>query len=127
MVTIVKYHTRQWVNGTKFADIIYNRDTATSRITKSIFMTLTNNQNLGGTRLIRGYPEVQQGETVGATIKFRQQSMSENNEVKQPANPDISDPEIKDSERRRQEIEDYENERSESTREIDHLIICIHG
>jgi hypothetical protein len=24
-------------------------------------------------------------------------------------------------------MEDYENEKSEGTREIDHLIICIHG
>lgn len=90
-------------------------------------MTLTNNQNLGGTRLIRGYPEVQQGESVGATSKSRQQSISEQNGDKEATGPAMSDGEIKESERRKQEVEDYENEKSESTREIDHLIICIHG
>ncbi|KAG2176695.1 hypothetical protein INT44_007359 [Umbelopsis vinacea] len=90
-------------------------------------MTLTNNQNLGGTRLIRGYPEVKQGESVGIGSKSRQQSVSEGSEDKEPASPEMTDSEIKDSERRKQEMEDYENEKSEGTREIDHLIICIHG
>jgi hypothetical protein len=92
-------------------------------------MTLTNNQNLGGTRLIRGYPEVKQGESVGIGSKSRQQSISEGSEDKESVSPspDMTDSEIKDSERRKQEMEDYENEKSEGTREIDHLIICIHG
>lgn len=90
-------------------------------------MTLTNNQNLGGTRLIRGYPEVKQGESVGIGSKARQQSISDSSEDKEPASPEMTDNELKESESRKQEMEDYENEKSEGKREIDHLIICIHG
>lgn len=75
---------------------------------------MTNKQNLGGTRLIRGYPEVEE-----MTKKSK-------NTAKQATGDKESDNEEEQQEM--QEAEEYLNDDSEEeVRKIDHLMFVIHG
>ncbi|KAG1150853.1 hypothetical protein G6F37_001601 [Rhizopus arrhizus] len=85
-----------------------------SKFAKSIITRLTNKQNLGGTRLIRGYPEVEE-----MTKKSK-------NTAKQATGDKESDNEEEQQEI--QEAEEYLNDDSEEeVRKVDHLMFVIHG
>ncbi|CAG8469696.1 1840_t:CDS:10 [Acaulospora colombiana] len=103
-------------------------DDVTGRFTKTLFSTLTNNVNLGGIRLVRGYNEVK---------KYTSQNQKDGGEKKKKEELDIeirsvaaSDDQVKERDIKQEFIEsqDYENEESEEEeRAIDHLILVIHG
>ncbi|KAI7892956.1 DDHD domain-containing protein [Mucor mucedo] len=99
-------------------------NSTSSKFAKSIITRLTNKQNLGGTRLIRGYPQVEE-------LTLKQKSVP----IKKPAVEEVeldsgtcsSDEEVKE-ELENIQIDDYENEDSEEeVRKIDHLMFVIHG
>ncbi|KAJ2963974.1 hypothetical protein NQZ79_g1067 [Umbelopsis isabellina] len=81
-----------------------------------------------GTRLIRGYPEVKPGESVGVTSMGNERSPTSPSNPVGPMTEKETQSEIEERQKqRKQEMEDYENENADKAREIDHLIICIHG
>lgn len=99
-------------------------NTTGSKIAKTIITRLTNRSNLGGTRLLRGYPEVEkQSKTKSSSTPKTTESDKKNDDV------DVADTRNVDSETMaQQETEDYENEQSEEeVRKIDHLVFVIHG
>lgn len=119
-----------------------NRNSTSSKFAKSIITRLTNKQNLGGTRLVRGYPEVEEltkkSKAPSNTAKKAAAGVAVETEEK--SSPDTSaanssDEEstngIKVEERQQMEqneTEDYDNENSEEpVRKIDHLMFVIHG
>ncbi|CAG8683263.1 5718_t:CDS:10 [Dentiscutata erythropus] len=102
-------------------------DDMTGRLTKTFFSTITNNENLGGTRLIRGYNEV---------IKYTFQKPNADTEKKKKdeasetvaRNISTLNEQQSDIKQEAVETQDYENEESEcEERVIDHLILVIHG
>ncbi|CEG68513.1 hypothetical protein RMATCC62417_04761 [Rhizopus microsporus] len=113
-------------------------DTTGAKIAKNLLTKLTNNQILGGKRLIRGYREVmietkKQNEEKEEADKKKQTIKSEN----EPKEDNLHTPLPDDPKKReeldkenmiKQEAEDYENEESEGDlRAIDHLVFVIHG
>lgn len=113
-------------------------DTTGAKIAKNLLTKLTNNQILGGKRLIRGYREVmietkKQNEEKEEADKKKQTIKSEN----EPKEDNLHTPPPNDPKKReeldkenmiKQEAEDYENEESEGDlRAIDHLVFVIHG
>lgn len=108
-----------------------NRNSTSSKFAKSIITRLTNKQNLGGTRLIRGYPEVEELTKKSKASTTKKASVTV--EDLDSGNVSSSDEEspIKEEERQQMEdneAEDYDNENSEEeVRKIDHLMFVIHG
>ncbi|KAI9498558.1 DDHD domain-containing protein [Zychaea mexicana] len=104
--------------GTNTAWLLYN--TAGSKIAKSIITRLTNRSNLGGTRLLRGYPEVEKQskpKTANSPKTMEQEKAGKENERS-----------IDDITMAQEQVEGYDNEDSEEEmRPIDHLIFVIHG
>jgi hypothetical protein len=76
---------------------------------------------LGGLRLIRGYDEVEKFISKKPSVdksKYKDDYSSDGDQT----------PEAKVRElEKKQEIEDYDNEESYEIREIDHLILVVHG
>ncbi|CEG81334.1 hypothetical protein RMATCC62417_15549 [Rhizopus microsporus] len=90
-------------------------NSTSSKFAKSIITRLTNKQNLGGTRLIRGYPEVE--EITKKSKSTAKQVTEDNKEL-----------DNEEEQQELQEAEDYANEDSEGeVRNIDHLMFVIHG
>ncbi|KAI8080257.1 uncharacterized protein B0P05DRAFT_579157 [Gilbertella persicaria] len=85
-------------------------NSASSKFAKSIITRLTNKQNLGGTRLVRGYAAVEE--------------MTKKSKPK-PTVPTTED-EKSDTSEDEQVMEDYDNS-EEEVRKIDHLMFVIHG
>lgn len=95
-------------------------NTTGSKIAKSIITRLTNRSNLGGTRLLRGYPEVEkQNKTKTSTTP---KALDQERKLEQ--SPKGTD----DALAAQQEMDDYDNEDSEEeVRKVDHLVFVIHG
>ncbi|KAG0175291.1 hypothetical protein DFQ28_008238, partial [Apophysomyces sp. BC1034] len=108
--------------GRNSAWLLYN--TASSKIAKTIITRLTNKQNLGGTRLIRGYPEVEKETKPKPTPAS---SPSDKTDIEMEHIGENSE-QTKEEVMASQEEEDYQNENSEEeVRKIDHLVFVIHG
>ncbi|KAI9250566.1 DDHD domain-containing protein [Phascolomyces articulosus] len=107
--------------GANTAWLLYN--TAGSKIAKSIITRLTNRSNLGGTRLLRGYPEVEKqtkAKTASSPKTVEQEKAVKENTTEERG--------IEEMTTVQEEIEGYENEDSEEeVRPIDHLVFVIHG
>lgn len=97
----------------------------TGTLSRSIFSTFTNGKNLGGIRLIRGFEEI-----VKLISKVDKSKDKRNEEYSSSLDRDQT-PETRkqalERKRQLQETEDYDNEDSDKIREIDHLILVIHG
>ncbi|RIA99480.1 DDHD domain-containing protein [Glomus cerebriforme] len=100
-------------------------DGITGKLSKSIFSAFTNGENLGGVRLIRGYEEVE---------KFISKKSSTDKSKDRHRDASLDRDQTPEARKRAlerklqlQEIEDYDNEESDEIREIDHLILVIHG
>ncbi|CAO3611549.1 unnamed protein product [Mucor hiemalis] len=110
-------------------------NSTSSKFAKSIITRLTNKQNLGGTRLIRGYPEVEELTKKSKATKPKKTSVTATNTATEETDSvsSSSDEEMPVKEEERQqmennEAEDYDNENSEEeVRKIDHLMFVIHG
>ncbi|KAI8140561.1 DDHD domain-containing protein [Fennellomyces sp. T-0311] len=104
--------------GANTAWLLYN--TAGSKIAKSIITRLTNRSNLGGTRLLRGYPEVEK--------QSKTKTASSPKTVEQEKAVKEDERNVEDITATQEEMEGYDNENSEEeVRPIDHLIFVIHG
>ncbi|KAI9028837.1 DDHD domain-containing protein [Phycomyces nitens] len=127
-------------------------DTTGGKIAKTIITRLTNNQNLGGTRLLRGYPEVekqsQSTPTHSAPIPHKDDTTSLT-DLEESRSRAVKDRLEKDNSLRSRDIpskdgkckeknaakedmhreaNDYSNEANEEEpRQIDHLIFVVHG
>ncbi|KAI8093670.1 DDHD domain-containing protein [Halteromyces radiatus] len=102
-------------------------DTTGSKIAKSIITKLTNAQNLGGTRLLRGYTQVKASESKKSTTATTTTKIKDE-QKDQDATKNLSPEEATDREMTQQHTDDYENEKSEGElRQIDHVIFAIHG
>lgn len=104
---------------------VTNSNTAGSKIAKSIITRLTNRSNLGGTRLLRGYPEVEkQSKSKATTHSPKQPGAAAQQERGMKPDEKLAN----DMTMAEQEMEDYDNEDSEEeVRSIDHLVFVIHG
>ncbi|KAI9317101.1 hypothetical protein BX666DRAFT_144736 [Dichotomocladium elegans] len=104
--------------GANNAWLLYN--TTGGKIAKSIITRLTNRSNLGGTRLLRGYPAVEKQAKAKTTLT----SASKNADTERSVKTDEKgEPPVEE-----QEPQDYEGEDSEGeVRSIDHLIFVVHG
>lgn len=109
------------------------RNSTSSKFAKSIITRLTNKQNLGGTRLIRGYPAVEEMTKKSKTSSTASSKSAAPTAVDEDKVDSSSDEELNVKEEERQqmeanEAEDYDNENSEEeVRKIDHLMFVIHG
>jgi hypothetical protein len=114
------------------------RNTPSGKITKRIYTRLTNNQNLGGTRLLRGYSEVSKqsinpfSRTVTSSPSLGPAKTLD--EVKKPQTAEgkeikvEEEIEAEEEKQTKREVQDYENEESgDEPRKIDHLVLVIHG
>ncbi|KAF7727293.1 hypothetical protein EC973_007809 [Apophysomyces ossiformis] len=102
---------------------------ASSKIAKSIITRLTNKNNLGGTRLIRGYPEVEKQQTKSKPTASTGSPKMVDSEKRQnmEKESDIDNVEVEETQSEI-EIEDYDDGASEEeVRRIDHLVFVIHG
>ncbi|KAI9247727.1 DDHD domain-containing protein [Sporodiniella umbellata] len=92
-------------------------NSTSSKFAKSIITRLTNKQNLGGTRVLRGYPEVEEMTKKSKnTTKPAVEDKESDAEEEQPQDQEF------------QEAEDYLNQNSEEeVRKIDHIMFVIHG
>jgi hypothetical protein len=97
----------------------------TGKLSRSIFSTFTNGENLGGIRLIRGYEEVE---------KFLSKADKSKDKRREEYSSSLERDQTPEARKRTlermqqlQETEDYDNEESDEIREIDHLILVIHG
>ncbi|KAG0214933.1 hypothetical protein BGX28_001139 [Mortierella sp. GBA30] len=117
-------------------------DDLTSKVAKTIFTKVTWNANLGGTRLIRGYDEVEnfvskkaseeaaQKKKDGTDTKKKETSeMQKKREAAQSLRQRSKrlTEEEKDTIQESHEIDDYSNEEENEERTIDHLVLVIHG
>ncbi|CAG8467585.1 uncharacterized protein OCT59_014035 [Rhizophagus irregularis] len=100
-------------------------DGMAGKLSKSIFSTFTNGKNLGGLRLIRGYEElVNLISNVDTSKDKRREEYSSS--LDRDQTPEARKRAL-ERKRQLQETEDYDNEESDGIREIDHLILVIHG
>ncbi|CAO3702023.1 unnamed protein product [Rhizopus stolonifer] len=91
-------------------------NSTSSKFAKSIITRLTNKQNLGGTRVVRGYPEVEEMTKKSKTTKQTTEDKESDTEEEQQQQQEL------------QEAEDYLNQDSEEeVRKIDHVMFVIHG
>ncbi|KAF9989060.1 hypothetical protein BGZ75_007742 [Mortierella antarctica] len=115
----------------------YNDD-LTSKVAKTIFTKVTWNGNLGGTRLIRGYDEVEKFVSKKASEEAAQKKKDgtkETSEVQKKKEVAQSlkqktkrlTEEERDTIQESHEIGDYSNEEENEERTIDHLVLVIHG
>lgn len=102
---------------------------------------MTNSQNLGGTRLLRGYSEVSKQSTsafsrVTGSPALGPTKPADESKKSAAAPEDKDDKEIKEQEdvemeeakQSKREAQDYENEDSaDEPRKLDHLVFVIHG
>ncbi|KAI7897845.1 uncharacterized protein BX663DRAFT_444322 [Cokeromyces recurvatus] len=96
-------------------------NSTSSKLAKSIIKRLTNKHNLGGIRLVRGYPAVEE------LTKKSKISTKSNTSTNAPLDEENSSKE-EEQEIEKNEAMDYDNENSEEeVRNIDHLIFVIHG
>ncbi|KAF9188500.1 hypothetical protein BGZ51_000537 [Haplosporangium sp. Z 767] len=116
-------------------------DDLTSKVAKSIFTKVTGNANLGGTRLIRGYGEVEKFVSKKAseeaaqkkdgtdTKKKETSEMQKKREAAQSLKQKTKrlTEEEKDTIQESHQIDDYSNEEENEERTIDHLVLVIHG
>lgn len=115
--------------------ILFYSNSTSSKFAKSIITRLTNKQNLGGTRLIRGYPAVEEMTKKSKTSSTTSSKSAAPTAVDgdKAAVDSSSDEELNVKEEEKQqmeanEAEDYDNENSEEeVRKIDHLMFVIHG
>ncbi|KAG0236411.1 hypothetical protein BGW42_003569 [Actinomortierella wolfii] len=106
----------------------------TSKVAKSIFTKVTMNSNLGGVRLIRGWDEVEKFQSKKAEegTDGKRKEMSELQKKRETAQSlknktkKLTEEE-KDSIQESHEIDDYANEKESSDRQINHLVLVIHG
>ncbi|CAO3636676.1 unnamed protein product [Mucor fragilis] len=125
-------------------------DTAPAKIAKSFLEKLTNNQNLGGIKLLRGYNEVEK-ETAKKEQEVKKDAKASTDEADGTKKPhlDLQDEqprlstdsgdlarnispqkkkELEEKEMIQQRAEDYDNEDSEEdVRNIDQIVFVIHG
>ncbi|KAI8372006.1 hypothetical protein EDC96DRAFT_439127, partial [Choanephora cucurbitarum] len=95
-------------------------NSTSSKFAKSIITRLTNKQNLGGTRLVRGYPAVEE-----LTKKSKKAPATA---PTAPAEEEEKSEPTEEDQQEQIEAEDYDNENSEEeVRKIDHLMFVIHG
>lgn len=124
MVTLVSSRGGKYVLTHCLYVYVTNSNTAGSKIAKSIITRLTNRSNLGGTRLLRGYPEVEKQSKSKATTHSPKQSGAQQQERGMKPDEKLAN----DMTMAEQEMEDYDNEDSEEeVRSIDHLVFVIHG
>ncbi|CAG8433163.1 9564_t:CDS:2 [Diversispora eburnea] len=90
-------------------------DDMTGRLTKTLFSTFTNNLNLGGIRLIRGYNEMKK--FTSQTQKTKEETDKKSKEESE----NVTDDNINE------ESQDFDIEENEEERVIDHLVLVIHG
>ncbi|KAF9571221.1 hypothetical protein EC968_000817 [Mortierella alpina] len=113
-------------------------DDLTSKVAKTIFTKVTWNGNLGGTRLIRGYDEVEKFVSKKASEEAAQKKKDgtkETSEVQKKKEVAQSlkqktkrlTEEERDTIQESHEIGDYSNEEENEERTIDHLVLVIHG
>ncbi|KAG2175583.1 hypothetical protein INT43_001230 [Umbelopsis isabellina] len=116
-------------------------NTASGKITKKIFTRLTNSQNLGGTRLLRGFSEVSKQSTSAFSRVTGSPALGPTKPVdeskKAAAVPEDKDDketkeqedvEMEEAKQSKREAQDYENEDSaDEPRKLDHLVFVIHG
>lgn len=126
-------------------------DTAPAKIAKSFLEKLTNNQNLGGIKLLRGYNEVEK-ETAAKKeqeVKKEAKATPDEADANKKLHLDLQDDkprlstdsgdlsrnmspqkkkELEEKEMIQQRAEDYDNEDSEEdVRNIDQIVFVIHG
>lgn len=124
-------------------------DTAPAKIAKSFLEKLTNNQNLGGVKLLRGYNEVEK-ETAKKEQEVKKDAKAPDEaDVNRKLHLDLEDDkprlstdsgdlsrgispqkkkELEEKEMIQQRAEDYDNEDSEEdVRNIDQIVFVIHG
>lgn len=92
---------------------------------------------MGGTKLIRGYREVEAKEKKEAETKDDKESNKYEDAIKEKSRQMASDTvgkisaekrkEMDDIEMTKRQAEDYENEDSEELRDIDQVVFVIHG
>ncbi|ORZ20251.1 DDHD domain-domain-containing protein, partial [Absidia repens] len=103
-------------------------DTASSKLAKSIITKLTNSQNLGGTRLLRGYLQVEQQQGDNKQTKKTSAASKPTKEEHKDQERDLADHEQTEEEITQPYTDDYDNEKSEGeNRKIDHVIFAVHG
>ncbi|CAO3601170.1 unnamed protein product [Absidia cylindrospora] len=104
-------------------------NSASSKIAKSIITRLTNKQNMGGTRLIRGYEQVekqrQSTKTKPTTTKAStdEKAMDESDMTTSSNNsrsPTPTQPPVQD-------VDDVDQDEDDEIRKIDHLVFAVHG
>ena len=97
------------------------RDDITGQISKKIFSGFTSGENLGGLKLFRGYEAVEE-----KFISKKPRSVVIDDYTDGEQTPEARRRAL-ERKRQLQETEDYDNEVSGEIREIDHLILVIHG
>ncbi|KAI9271054.1 DDHD domain-containing protein [Helicostylum pulchrum] len=106
-------------------------NSASSKFAKSIITRLTNKTNLGGTRLVRGYPEVEELTKKSKVAPKKVQVEDADGLTSSSSSSSDEETVLKEEEKQQletNEIEDYDNENSEEeVRKIDHLMFVIHG
>ncbi|KAJ3109655.1 hypothetical protein HDU97_003132 [Phlyctochytrium planicorne] len=101
-------------------------DQLTSKWTRALYSGLTRGENQGGTRVVRGWVEVEKLKK-GNTAKAKRKSVPDKNAV--PGSNEGSAPVAMTPEQlqEKNEAEDYNNEGEENERQINHLVLVIHG
>ncbi|KAG9293859.1 hypothetical protein G9A89_019197 [Geosiphon pyriformis] len=99
-------------------------DDVPGKLAKTFYAKVTMGVNLGGTRLLRGYYEVELFETKRPTDDFDRKKKEDPekeryNELTKEKDTDLDLETV--------EIEDYDNHNEEEERTIDHLVLVIHG
>ncbi|KAG1083592.1 hypothetical protein G6F42_022155 [Rhizopus arrhizus] len=124
-------------------------DTAPAKIAKSFLEKLTNNQNLGGVKLLRGYNEVEKETAKKEQEVKKDAKASDEADANRKLHLDLEDDkprlstdsgdlsrsispqkkkELEEKEMIQQRAEDYDNEDSEEdVRNIDQIVFVIHG
>ncbi|KAL0091653.1 DDHD domain-containing protein [Phycomyces blakesleeanus] len=105
-------------------------NSTSSKFAKSIITRLTNKQNLGGTRVLRGYPEIekqQKNKAPVAPVAPKADNDRKNSDTKQKEDGDSKEGPEEDT-GLSQEAEEYVSmESEEEVRKIDHIVFVIHG
>ncbi|CAG8442980.1 17971_t:CDS:10 [Funneliformis caledonium] len=95
------------------------KDDLTGQLSKSIFSTFSGGVNLGGLRLFRGYNEVEK-------FTSKKPNLDKINDCYDEDTPEARKRTL-EKKRQLQETEDFCVDASDEIREIDHLILVIHG
>ncbi|CAG8546438.1 7867_t:CDS:10 [Diversispora eburnea] len=100
-------------------------DDLTGKLSKTFFSSFTNGEHLGGVKLLRGYWEVEKY-LLKNSAAVKDNTKIDMEKLKDNSNLDDDNKRLHNLNHQKREIEDYE-EIEEPEREIDHLILCIHG